>query len=245
MHARIQKFAFDKIEDINAASDTAAIINILDQAGGTFGYDNFSISGLPQPGEKIDPYIMACRWPGEWAERYVARNYVAIDPVIALTQRSLNPFSWAEATVGQTAQQAAMMDEATEFGLVDGFAVPIYSVSGFQAIVTFGARAWTMSLPEKRALHLVAIYAHNAIRSHLPGANDGRDKRDGHGTRLTGREMDCLKWSAAGKTAVEIAAITGIAARTVEHHLERAATKLNAVNKTQAVATAIRQRIIS
>jgi LuxR family quorum sensing-dependent transcriptional regulator len=245
MRARIQNYAFEKIEEINHAADTAAVISILDTAGSTFGYDNFSISGLPQPGEKIDPYIMACRWPGEWAERYVARNYVAIDPVIALTQRSLNPFTWTEATGGQTDEQAAMMHEATEFGLVEGFAVPIYSVSGFQAIVTFGARSWTMTLPEKRALHLVAIYAHNAIRSRLPGINDGSEGRHGGKVQLTGREVDCLKWSAAGKTATEISAITGVAPRTVEHHLERAAAKLNAVNKTQAVAKAIRQRIIA
>jgi LuxR family quorum sensing-dependent transcriptional regulator len=245
MRARIQDYAFEKIEEINAAQDIAAVVGVLDGAGSMFGYDNFSISGLPQPGEKIDPYIMACRWPGEWAERYVARNYVSIDPVIALTLRSLNPFTWNEATGGQRADQAAMMNEATEFGLVDGFAVPIYTVSGFQAIVTFGARSWRMSLTERRALHLVAIYAHNAIRSMLPGINDGPDGPLHSKPKLSGREVDCLRWTAAGKTAADIGDITGISARTVEHHIQRAAAKLNAVSKAQAVAEAIRRRIIS
>jgi LuxR family transcriptional regulator, quorum-sensing system regulator BjaR1 len=53
-----------------------------------------------------------------------------------------------------------------------------------------------------------------------------------------------LAWTAAGKPAREIGEILGIAKRTVDSHAESALRKLGAANRTQAVALAIRQRLI-
>ena len=57
---------------------------------------------------------------------------------------------------------------------------------------------------------------------------------------LAPREIDCLRWSAAGKTSGEIAAILGVSENTVNSYLAAAAQKLNAVNRVQTVAQAIR-----
>ena len=56
---------------------------------------------------------------------------------------------------------------------------------------------------------------------------------------LTGRECEVLRWTAAGKTSGEIGIILGISTRTVNFHITTALTKLNAVNKTQAVVKAL------
>jgi DNA-binding CsgD family transcriptional regulator len=61
---------------------------------------------------------------------------------------------------------------------------------------------------------------------------------------LTGREREVLTWVAQGKSAWEIGEILGIVKRTVDEHAASAFRKLGAVNRAQAVAIAIRDRLI-
>jgi len=53
---------------------------------------------------------------------------------------------------------------------------------------------------------------------------------------LTPREQQCLHWSAQGKSAIETAEILGIKQETVRSYIKSFLKKLNADNKTQAVA---------
>jgi DNA-binding CsgD family transcriptional regulator len=62
---------------------------------------------------------------------------------------------------------------------------------------------------------------------------------------LTIRELETLQWAAIGKTAWEIGQILAITKRTVDEHTQTAVRKLGAVNRSHAVAIALRKRIIS
>ena len=62
---------------------------------------------------------------------------------------------------------------------------------------------------------------------------------------LNERELACLTWSARGKTSIEIAAILGVAKRTVDFHIENASRKLHVTTRTQAVVKAIGGRLIN
>jgi DNA-binding CsgD family transcriptional regulator len=61
---------------------------------------------------------------------------------------------------------------------------------------------------------------------------------------ISAKELDCLKWTAAGKTALEASIILGISERTVRFHLNAAREKLDCVTTTQAVAKAIAHHLI-
>ena len=54
-------------------------------------------------------------------------------------------------------------------------------------------------------------------------------------SRLSKREVECLRWAAIGKTDFEISMIMGISHATVRFHLRNAAAKLNAVNRGQTL----------
>ena len=62
--------------------------------------------------------------------------------------------------------------------------------------------------------------------------------------KLTAREIECLRWSAAGKSSDEIAIILTISSHTVVSYLKSAMRKLNAVNRMQAIARACRYRLL-
>lgn len=61
---------------------------------------------------------------------------------------------------------------------------------------------------------------------------------------VSARELDCLKWAAAGKTAWEASVILGISERTVRFHLNAVREKLGCATTTQAVAKAISHRLL-
>jgi DNA-binding CsgD family transcriptional regulator len=52
---------------------------------------------------------------------------------------------------------------------------------------------------------------------------------------LSKREVECLRWAAAGKTNDEIALIVGLKRTTIRFHIHAAAQKLDAVNRDQAL----------
>ena len=52
---------------------------------------------------------------------------------------------------------------------------------------------------------------------------------------LSRREVECLRWAAAGKTNDEIAIILGLKRTTIRFHIRTAAQKLDAVNRDQAL----------
>ena len=62
---------------------------------------------------------------------------------------------------------------------------------------------------------------------------------------LTTREVEVLRWVARGKSAWEVGEILHITKRTVDEHACTAVRKLGAVNRTHAVALALRDRIIA
>ncbi len=64
-------------------------------------------------------------------------------------------------------------------------------------------------------------------------------------SRLSKREVECLRWAAIGKTDLEISMIMSRSRATVRFHIHNAAIKLNAVNRSQTVFKASQLGYIS
>lgn len=65
------------------------------------------------------------------------------------------------------------------------------------------------------------------------------------GSRLSKREVECLRWAAIGKTDIEISMIMSRSRATVRFHLHNASIKLNAVNRSQTLFKASQLGYIS
>jgi DNA-binding CsgD family transcriptional regulator len=88
-----------------------------------------------------------------------------------------------------------------------------------------------------RECRILANYFH----SHVLRINGCHSEGD---ILMSARELDCLKWTAAGKTAWEASIILGISERTVRFHLNAAREKLHCATTTQAVAKAVVNQLI-
>jgi LuxR family quorum sensing-dependent transcriptional regulator len=237
----IEQVTFDSIDRFRKCENRAQIVEELSRIGAFFGYENFCIGELPPPGGRAEDYLILSGWPEAWLQHYVEFNLIHQDPVIRKVRQETLPFLWSEAHYAPDDKAAIrVMHDASGFGLAEGLAVPIYRHNGLQAIVSFGTSyAADVDERQKAALHLLGMYAHNSVVS----TREGQKKRSFK--RLAPREIECLKWTAAGKSTWDISEILGLSERTVRQYIDSASTKLGAVNRPQAVAEALRHFLIS
>ncbi|WP_225207377.1 helix-turn-helix transcriptional regulator [Novosphingobium huizhouense] len=87
------------------------------------------------------------------------------------------------------------------------------------------------------------IYARTFIASYVHAM--GSVQALPPGSRLSKREVECLRWAAIGKTDLEISMIMGRSRATVRFHIHNASMKLNAVNRSQTVFKAAQLGYIS
>lgn len=66
----------------------------------------------------------------------------------------------------------------------------------------------------------------------------GRSRSSSGSIQLTRREVQCLRWAAAGKTDPEIAIILSLSNSTVRFHLRNAAAKMGVTGRAQSVQVA-------
>jgi DNA-binding CsgD family transcriptional regulator len=112
-----------------------------------------------------------------------------------------------------------------------------FAILGFQAQSEFDEYEEALE-PEVAELKILGEYFH----SHMLRRN-GIDTSEA--LVVSARELDCLRWVAAGKSAWEASVILGISERTVRFHLNSAREKLNCTTTTQAVAKVVAQQLIA
>jgi LuxR family quorum sensing-dependent transcriptional regulator len=233
--------AFAFVEDLDRLATPVAILEAMETALSRFGFESFIVAGLPGPKESVEAAILLKKWPAGWFEIYTGRDYVRHDPIIRRCRNAVQPFEWAEAPFDPEAEPQALevMNRAVDFGMKQGFCLPIHGIKGYEACISMSGPNLDLTTRTKPALHLMSMYAFERIRSHLNPIPTHALRR------LTGREREMLVWAAAGKSAADTGDILGITERTVTAHIVSACHKLEATNKTQAVARALQYRLIS
>ncbi|WP_297113004.1 LuxR family transcriptional regulator [uncultured Devosia sp.] len=230
------------IEDIQHQTTTNGIMDIMYRSIRSYGFDRFIVSGLPDPGVDVRPFVLLSGWDDEWYERYTGLGYVHIDPVARHCFSTTLPFEWSDAPYDRENDVAArrVMDEAREFDMDEGFCVPVHMEGGMQGVVSLVGR--TEHLDEKRRLelHMLSLYAHGRLRYLNGPAGRPMGRRV-----ITPREAEILKWAASGKTAAEIAEITGLTPRTINQHCENAQKRMGTSNRLHTVVEAIRHKLIT
>lgn len=176
-------------------------------------------------------------------DRYLDQNYVHVDPVIQRIKRDLSPFLWSEAGPVASGQDGAaakrMLGEACEFKLKAGVAVPMITLDGAVVAVSLGGEAVECPPKARGMIGMISTFA-------IARAIDIRDRdRKRIRAKLTPREVECLKWAAAGKSEWEISVILNVSEHTADKHLANAHRKLGAANRVHAVAQAIRWGLLS
>lgn len=232
--------AFAFVELLGTLRSPDDVMTQMEKSLGLFGFDNFIFTGLPNPDQR-EPIVLARRCPQDWFDLYVREDYISVDPVVRLCRNSISPFEWRDAPYQRETEPRAheVMSRAADFGMANGFCIPLHGLTGYEACVSMGGDDLDLSPRTKPAIHLMGMYAFEHIRKLAMPSEQNR------GDRLTARERDVLTWTALGKTSSEVAEILKLSKRTVDEYSVRATRKLRAHNKTHAVVKALQQRLIN
>jgi LuxR family quorum sensing-dependent transcriptional regulator len=174
-------------------------------------------------------------WPSSWAKLSDERGFSAASIMTTEARARLTPFTWLEARDARalTAVEHEVWESALAFGWRNGFVLPIRGPGGYFATVSMASLEPELDLrPANRArLQMLATLTHEraCVLAGLMSHEQPCEK-------MTPREIECLRWVAAGKTDPEIGEILAISATTVKFHVDRARTKLGARTRAQAVA---------
>ncbi|MBZ9794906.1 helix-turn-helix transcriptional regulator [Mesorhizobium sp. ES1-4] len=118
-----------------------------------------------------------------------------------------------------------------------GIAFPVHADRGQCGLVVF--QGSEISLPQDALyeIHARCFSLFAAVARMRPG-DAGRMRS------ISKRELECLKLTANGNTSEEIARLLKLSVHTANQYLTQSTQKLNAVNRNQAVAKALRLGLI-
>lgn len=197
-----------------------------------------------------------------WEREYVSNEFVKYDHTLSFARRTNVPFKWKDAPLppqhGKRKPGAVkLLEAAKDHGFEEGYILPFHFVDlqgrNHTALV---ALFWqdsadnlelNLSASRKHELELIMLYF---VQRVVQLQSIELTKRSSFAARpdtfshLTDRERDVLTWAGRGRSAAETADVLGIGQETVKSYLMQAMNKLEALNKTHAVAKAVHLGLI-
>ncbi|MCF3638360.1 LuxR family transcriptional regulator [Rhizobium sp. TRM95111] len=217
------------------------VLHLMRQCANHFGFSHFLIARLPE-GEhhRFGERLVVSNWPAELVRGYDALGLFPSSRAVATLSATKRPvygdrsFFAPPSAEGEAAGEAISLAE--RHGLVTSIAFQLHSTSGAPYILVFSGKR-ELARGELAELYFSAVQLFECLEKTFVVSGASREK-------LSSREIECLRWAAAGKSSDEIAIILGISVYTVSSYFKSATRKLEAVNRMQAIALAMRMKLI-
>jgi LuxR family quorum sensing-dependent transcriptional regulator len=214
-----------------------------DQVGDLFrrevarhGYTSSACRAFPPAESAARSSVLLFRnWTKDWAKLSDQKGFAANSFVIIDARRRMSSFTWLDVPKARvlSAGEREVWDAVMAWGWSNGFVLPVHGPGGYFATVSMASPERDLNLGNENRLHLqmIATLAHERchVLANLASAESAL-------VTMSARELECLRWVAAGKTDWEIGMILSISARTVKFHVRGACAKLGARTRAQAAA---------
>lgn len=234
---------------IAAAAAGEPLEPVMDAIVRGFGFDNFTytVSTDSHPRHETRAYVWSTL-PREWVALYDKNAYVEVDPRITLTWGRTTPLIWDAATVGGDAKVRAYLDHAAQYGVRSGVTIsfsdlryPRCGTSFSSAISPVNESRYQAIVDRLGDLMMLSATFHdlfmtNVVTRGIPPAQMGAP--------LSQRERQCLQMAAHGMTSADIGIKLGIAERTANFHFSNILSKLDALNRHEAIAKGMKLGLI-
>ncbi|MBV6322696.1 LuxR family transcriptional regulator [Duganella sp. HSC-15S17] len=177
--------------------------------------------------------------PAPMLNLFANREHAASDPIGRQLLVSGLPLRWQPAKVAGPAPTIYPLLDTS--GIVHALSLMVRSGQAASRIDFYGdsVHPFATTCVQQASLVLLGLYLHD--RAEILW----RERAQQPAALLSKRELECIHWSAAGKTSREIGLILGISQRTAYFHLTNVATKLNVHTTRHAISRAIALGLLS
>ena len=206
-----------------------------------FGFESFiyAMATDPQPNHDSRSYVWTTL-PREWVAEYDRNAYVEVDPRVTLSWGRTTPLIWDAATIGGDANVQRFLERAAVYGVRSGVTISFSDSRYPRCGVSFNSSLSPVN--ESRRSSIVDqlgdlmvltagfhdLFMTNVVTRGLPPGQKGAP--------LSQRERQCLQMAAHGMTSADIGIKLGIAERTANFHFSNILSKLDALNRHEAIA---------
>ncbi|HLP67376.1 MAG TPA: LuxR C-terminal-related transcriptional regulator [Rhizobium sp.] len=235
--AQRQSLLSSEISSIETRSEFA---ECMMQVAERFGLQHVSVLTVPSPGDEfLAPHFLETTLPAQYIREFDSLRLLRYCPVLPQLSRSVMPQCWTVDDDGACDFDfpQAMFDLLRKYGLKMGLVFPLTSVDSSRYYFRYDGSRPPLTQAEINELSMITLQAFDTFdrirRAEKACAN-----------LLSARELEVLRWTAQGKTSVEIGQILSLSDHTVNAYMMNAIKKLDCVNRTQLVAKAIRLKLI-
>ncbi|RKE85954.1 autoinducer binding domain-containing protein [Rhizobium sp. AG855] len=236
---------FERIEglvtEVKTFKTQFDVFRFMKRATEAFGARCFMVLNMPGPTARdLSSSSIITNWPSDLLTEFDQVSLLSDSPVLAHLRRASIPFRYDmddTSFVRDPRSTEVAKSLFCRFRMNRGAYFPVHDASGARGAVSFNGDREPFTTTEMMELTYLSVHVFNRLA-------EIREMDSRNSDMLTERELDCLNWTAAGKTSVEIAEILTLSEHTINHYLNRATKKLDAVNRTQAVAKALRLGLI-
>lgn len=228
------------------ANDMETVDKELTLLLSTFGVDHFVLYQATDKGGTPTGARLCGKRHDDWRKHYVKEDMAPRDDLMKSGKKSLLPTTWSQfqSTKKVSKGQKKIFNEASDFGLKDGFYLPLLQPDGSMYGVSMMVQHKMDNEPRMlSALHLLAIYY--SIAANRLGMSPPAPPPSPDDAVLTDRQIDCLQWIRQGLTPGAVGDKLGIKEYTVNEHLQEARRRLRVRTTAQAVIEAINRKLIS
>jgi DNA-binding CsgD family transcriptional regulator len=206
-----------------------------------YGFDRYMLAAFPRADKSgFRDNIVHSNWPTGLVNSYSISDAFRSSRLIATLKRQVAPVLMAGSSFWQDENGRDLADldkEFARFGYASVLACSLHDAHMNIYVLALSGDNVDTTQVDKAALYFEAVEI-------VDRASGDSLLQAGPREKLTAREIECLRWSAAGKSSEEIAIILSISSHTVISYLKSAMRKLEAVNRMQAVARAYRYRLL-
>jgi DNA-binding CsgD family transcriptional regulator len=223
------------LDELHAITSPSLKLNML---GAARLPSNVSLWEDLRPGKSVFLHKDAPRgWWDEWYQLAPRRNPAGY----FVARMSLVPHTWSEMlrALDPIGSDRWGYELAMKYGMRDGLTC---AVGGRWIVCFWSPRVITKVLTEPLRVMMFAASSFAAMR--LEQVVEPLPARPGGYARLTPRELAVIRPLSMGKSPKEIAEALGLGEETVRTHFKNAQAKLQANNRTHAIAEALRQHLI-
>lgn len=215
------------------------IFRLMRQLSEQFLCRAFLVGNLPElTVTELSASSIITNCPPEFITLFDQGKFIASSPVIQKVRASVLPFKFDLKEVAEQRGSDEVPQLFNRFGMDSGAVFPVCDAEGQRGWVCLAGSGIDFTMQQMMQLSYCCAHVYQRLA-------ELRSQDVKAAEALAERELACLTWTAAGKTSAEIAEILELSEHTVNHYLNRATRKLDAVNRTQAVAKAIRRNLIA
>lgn len=220
--------------------------NQIFKLGRELGYEQTLLAIFPDRNTPVEAEFafLHSNYSPDWRNKYDELKLGLVDPTVSHCANKSTPLIWTPG-IFSIRRQKEMYEEASSYGLRSGVTLPIHGARGELGVLCFV----NDTKPDR--------HFHREAHRTLPELSYFRDCVFETSRRfmrqsapsetlpyITFRELECLKWCAAGKSSSDTAQILNCSIAAVNFHFASLRTKFNVSTRHQVVIKALRYGLI-